>query len=55
MEPYIYLSIYMKKEKEKERRISKYRKSSKESYVLGQKQNLQLFGVIPFVQLQNDT
>ena len=30
-------------------------KGSKERYLLGQKHNLQIFGVIPFVKLQNDT
>ena len=29
-------------------------KGSKERYLLGQKHNLQIFGVIPFVKLQND-
>ena len=30
-------------------------KGSKERYLLGQKHNLQIFGVTPFVKLQNDT
>ena len=28
---------------------------SKERYLLGQKYNLQIFGVIPFIKLQNHT
>ena len=34
---------------------SKHMKGSKERYLLGQKHNLQIFGVILFVKLQNDT
>ena len=34
---------------------SKYTKGSKERYLLGQKHNLQIFWVIPFLKLQNDT
>ena len=34
---------------------SKHIKGSEERYLLGQKQSLQIFGVIPFVKLQNDT
>ena len=34
---------------------SKHINGSKECYLLGQKHNLQIFGVIPFVRLQNDT
>ena len=34
---------------------SKYIKSSKEHYLLGQKHNLQMFGVIHFIKLQSDT
>ena len=34
---------------------SKHIKGSKERYLLGQKHNIQIFGVIPFVKLQNDT
>ena len=30
-------------------------KRSKERYLLGQKHNLQILGVVPFVKLQNDT
>ena len=30
-------------------------KDSEERYLLGQKHNLQFFGVIPFAKLQNDT
>ena len=30
-------------------------KGSKEHYLLEQKYNLQIFGVIPFIKLQNDT
>ena len=30
-------------------------KGSKERYLLEQKHNLQMFGVIPFIKLQNDT
>ena len=30
-------------------------KGSKERYLLGQKHNLQIFGVIPFIKLQNYT
>ena len=36
-------------------RSSKHIKGSKERYLLEQKHNLQIFGVIPFVKLQNDT
>ena len=34
---------------------SKHMKGSKERYLLEQKHNLQMFGVIPFIKLQNDT
>ena len=34
---------------------SKHLKGSKERHLLGQKHNLHIFGVIPFVKLQNDT
>ena len=34
---------------------SKHIKSPKERYLLRQKQHLQIFGVIPYVKLQNDT
>ena len=34
---------------------SRHIKGSKESYLFRQKHNLQIFGVIPFVKLQNDT
>ena len=34
---------------------SKHTKGLKECYLLGQKHNLQMFGVIPFVKLQYDT
>ena len=34
---------------------SKHIKGSKERYLLGQKYNLKIFGVIPFIKLQNDT
>ena len=37
------------------KRRSKKIKDSKERYLLGQKRNLQIFGVMPFVKLQNDT
>ena len=33
---------------------SKHIKGSKERYLLGQKHNLQIFGAIPFIKLQND-
>ena len=35
--------------------LSKHIKSSAERSLLGQKHKLQIFGVIPFVKLQNDT
>ena len=34
---------------------SKHIKGSKERYLLGQKHNLQIFGVTPLIKLQNDT
>ena len=34
---------------------SKHMKGSKERYLLGQKHSLHIFGIIPFVKLQNDT
>ena len=34
---------------------SKHTKGSKECYLLRQKHNLQIFRVIPFIRLQNDT
>ena len=34
---------------------SKHITDSKERYSLGQKRNLQIFGVIPFIKLQTDT
>ena len=34
---------------------SKHIKGSKERYLVGQKHNLQIFEVIPFIKLQNDT
>ena len=37
------------------KRRSKKIKESKERYLLGQKRSLQIFGVMPFVKLQNDT
>ena len=33
----------------------KHIKGSKEHYLLGQKHNLQILGVIPFIKLQNNT
>ena len=35
-------------------RRSKHKNGSKERYLSGQKHNPQIFGVIPFVKLQND-
>ena len=34
---------------------SKHIKDLKERYLLGQKHSLQMFGIIPFIKLQNDT
>ena len=35
--------------------VSEHTKRSKERYLLGQDKNQQIFGVIPFVKLQNDS
>ena len=58
------VSSTQKKKKEKKKRAlaalkkkkkKKKKKCSKERYLLGRKHNLQIFRVIPFVKLQNDT